>query len=92
MCDKPHFEELKGRVDALEDSVLVYHAKTDEQIKTLFNACRELNDSAKTLLKVFSVSLVFIVTVAVFALVYGAIGQSGFNAVTRAAGGVHAEQ
>lgn len=85
MCDKPHFDELKGRVAALEDSVMVYHAKTDEQIKTLFNACRELNDSAKTLLKVFSISLIFILSVAVLALVYGALGGDGFNAVTRAA-------
>lgn len=92
MCDREHYERLEGRVDALEDSVAVYHAKTDEQIKTLFNACRELNDSAKTLLKTFSVSLVFVLTVVVLALVYGAVGQNGFNAVTRAATAAPATQ
>lgn len=84
MYDKEHFERLEGRMDAVERSMASYHAKTDERIKTLFNSCEELKESmgiARNLVYV----LCFVLVVAVFALVYGAIGQSGFNAVTRAA-------
>lgn len=77
MCDRMHFDALRGRVDALEDSVAVYHAKTDEQIKTLFESMK----IARNIVYV----MCFVTVVAVLALVYGAIGKNGFNAVTRAA-------
>ena len=85
MCDREHFDELRGRVDALEDSVAVYHAKTDERIKTLFQTCEKLSDTATLVLKAALALLGTVLLVAVFALVYGAVGQSGFNAVTQGA-------
>ena len=36
MCDEDHFRRLEDRVDRLEDDVKVYHARTDERLKTLF--------------------------------------------------------
>lgn len=85
MCDREHFEKLEGRVDVLEDSVAVYHAKTDERLKTLFQTCERLSSTAAIMLKAALALLGTVLIVAVFALVYGAVGGDGFNAVTRAA-------
>lgn len=85
MYDKTDYNELWGRVDALEDSVAVYHAKTDERIKTLFATCEKLSDTATTILKTALTVLGIVLLIAVLALVYGAVGQNGFNAVTNAA-------
>lgn len=85
MCDHEHFDTLRNRVDALENSVKVYHAKTDERIKTLFQTCEKLSSTATTILKSTLAMIGFVIAVTVLALVYGAVGQSGFNAVTTAA-------
>lgn len=70
MCDKIEFEKLKDRMMSLEKSQLVQ----GEQIKTLFH-------SAQLLYRVVLVGgLLLLLTV-----IYGAIGRSGFNAVTSAA-------
>lgn len=70
MCDKIEFEKLKDRMMSLEKSQLVQ----GEQIKTLFH-------SAQLLYRVVLVGgLLLLLTV-----IYGAIGRSGFNAVTHAA-------
>lgn len=85
MCDHEHYTNLAQRVDRLEDSVAVYHAKTDERIKTLFQTCEKLSDTATTILKTALTVLGIVLLIAVLALVYGAVGQNGFNAVTSAA-------
>ena len=84
MCDHQHFDTLRTRVDALEDSVKEYHAKTDERITTLFKSCDRLYESVGIARNLFYfVMLIFLIVV--LALVYGAVGQGGFNAVTSAA-------
>ena len=75
MCDHEHFDTLRDRVDRLEDDVKVYHARTDERLKTLFQTCEKLSSTV----------LGIVLIVSVFALVYGAVGERGFNAVTTAA-------
>ena len=85
MCDREHYNRLEDRVDRLEDSVIQYHAKTDEQIKTLFAACKENNDTAKTFLKTLVWTVVLVAVLGVLGLLYGALGDHGFNAVTAAA-------
>ena len=85
MCDKAHFDSLESRVDDLEEEVRVYHAKTDERLKTLFETCEKLSSTASLVLKAALVILGTVLIVSVFALVYGAIGSHGFNAVTNAA-------
>lgn len=85
MCDREHFHNLEDRVDRLEDSVIQYHARTDERLKTLFQTCEKLSSTAATLLRAALTILGIVLVVSVFALVYGALGDHGFNAVTRAA-------
>lgn len=92
MCDHEHYTSLAQRVDKLEGSVAVYHAKTDERIKTLFQTCEKLSDTATTILKTALTMLGIVLLIAMLALVYGAVGQSGFNAVTNAAQGAAARK
>lgn len=70
MCDKIEFEKLKDRMVALEKSQLVQ----GEQIKTLFRSSR------LQFWTVWGITIILLLTV-----VYGALGPSGFNAVTTTA-------
>ena len=85
MCDKDHFHRLEDRVDRLEGDVKVYHARPDERLKTLFQTCEKLSRTAATLLRAALTILGIVLIVSVFALVYGALGERGFKAVTTAA-------
>lgn len=85
MCDHEHYQRLEDRMDRLEDDAIKHHTRVDEQIKTLFKTCEKLSDTATTVLKSTLAMIGFVVAVTVLALVYGAVGQSGFNAVTTAA-------
>ena len=85
MCDRAHFDTLRDRVERLEDDAIKHHTRVDEQIKTLFKTCEKLSDTATTVLKSTLAMVGFVVTVTVLALVYGAVGHNGFNAVTTAA-------
>ncbi len=70
MCDKEGFRDLRERVHALENT----QGRFDEQLKTLFK-------SVNMLYRVFlAACLLLLLTV-----IYGAIGQHGFNAVTHSA-------
>lgn len=70
MCDRPAFEKLRDRVTRLEMS----DASQDEKLKTLFRAQR---------IQFWTVWGAFMMTL--LALIYGALGPRGFNAVTNAA-------
>ena len=85
MCDREHYMRLEDRMDRLEDDAIKHHTMVDEQIKTLFKTCEKLSDTAPTVLKSTLAIVGFVVTVTVLALVYGAVGHNGFNAVTTAA-------
>ena len=85
MCDRDRFHKLEDRVDQLESEVQVYHARTDERLKTLFQTCEKLSRTAATLLRAALTILGIVLIVSVFALVYGALGERGFKAVTTAA-------
>jgi thiosulfate reductase cytochrome b subunit len=74
MCDRQHYENLKGRVDKLEKDYAVHAAQSCEQIKTLFNAVQRL----------FWITCIFS-GILLLTVVYGAIGERGFNRVTDAA-------
>ena len=69
MCDRESFKELRDRVTELEQNA----ARFDEQIKTLFNSCSRL----------YHVTVIFGLLM-LLALIYGALGSHGFNAVTQA--------
>ena len=85
MCDREHYQRLEDRMDRLEDDAIKHHTRVDEQIKTLFRTCEKLSDTAATVLKSTLAMIGFVVAVTVLALVYGAVGQNGFNAVAAAA-------
>lgn len=85
MCDHEHYQRLEDRMDRLEDDAIKHHTRVDEQIKTLFKTCEKLSDTATTVLKSTLAMVGFVVAVTVLALVYGAVGHDGFNAVTTAA-------
>jgi hypothetical protein len=70
MCDKESFKALEKRVDGLEKAYAVHAAQSCEQIKTLFNAVQKL----------FWITCVF-GGILLLTVVYGAIGEHGFNHV-----------
>ena len=74
MCDKQHFEELEKRVDSLEKDYAKHQAVSGEQIKTLFNAVNRL----------FWITCIFS-GILLLTVVYGAVGERGFNHVTTTA-------
>ena len=95
MCDHEHYHRLEDRMDRLEDDAIRHHTMVDEQIKTLFQAsnrvnasCERLNNSTFRLMWSLIALLGIITVVSVFAVVFGALGDHGFNAVTTAAQGV----
>ena len=70
------FAKMEQRLDDLEKQHIADSTRMSEQIKTLF-------DSTKTLRNITYVfCLLLLLTV-----IYGAIGGTGFNAVTHAASG-----
>lgn len=73
MCDKAHFDELEDRVEALEKNFTAHSAVSGEQIKTLFNAVNRL----------FWITIIFS-GILLLTVVYGAVGERGFNHVTTA--------
>lgn len=71
MCDKQHYEQLEGRVEKLEKDYSTHAAVSNEQIKTLFNAVNRL----------FWITIIFS-GLLLLTVIYGAIGERGFNRVT----------
>lgn len=74
MCDKEQFNELENRVEKLEKDYLAHAAVSSEQIKTLFNATNRL----------FWITIIFS-GLLLLTVIYGAIGEKGFNRVTETA-------
>ncbi len=85
MCDRDHFHRLEDRVDRLENDAIKHHTKVDEQIKTLFSSCERLGAASGRLMWSLIALLGIVLLLSVCALVYGALGDHGFNAVTAAA-------
>ena len=82
MCDKRSYRELRGQVLKLERA----DAAQTEQIRTLFNATAKLESTMTTVFTRIVWVFAIVLLLAILALVYGAVGGRGFNAVTRAAG------
>lgn len=70
MCDKVEFEKLKDRLMDAEKSLIAQ----GEQIKTLFRS------SKLQFWSIWGMTMLMLL-----ALIYGALGSNGFNAVTKAA-------
>ena len=56
-----------------------------EQIKTLFKTTERQGDTQTRLVNRLVLAVVGVLVLAVLALIFGALGKEGFNAVTRAA-------
>jgi thiosulfate reductase cytochrome b subunit len=74
MCDKEHYHQLEDRVEKLEKDYSTHAAVSNEQIKTLFNAVNRL----------FWITVIFS-GLLLLTVIYGAIGERGFNRVTATA-------
>lgn len=74
MCDKAEFAKLRDRIVEIEKRMIENSATTGEQIKTLFA-------SVKLLYRVILIGGLILL----LAVVYGALGPHGFNAVANAA-------
>lgn len=74
MCDKAHFEKLEGRVDRLEIDLVKHAASSEVQIANLLKASNRLFWTA-----VIGGFLMLLT------LIYGAVGERGFNHVACAA-------
>jgi hypothetical protein len=74
MYGQEAFKDLEQRITTIERNYAAHDAASREQIKTLFNSVQKL----------YWVSCVF-GGILLLTVVYGAIGEHGFNHVTQAA-------
>ena len=88
MCTKEEFARLRD-VTRENTKAITELQKADatqsEQIKTLFNTTKEQGANQRQLLNRLDIADVGILLIVVIALVFGALGERGFNGVTKAA-------
>ena len=80
MCDRESFAKIRDAIGELQKA----NVAQNEQLKTLFNITERHGktiDKLTTLLVTAMISMMFLLLCAV---IYGALGQNGFNAVTSA--------
>lgn len=71
MCDKAHYDKLEGRVDKIELDLVRHTASSEVQIANLLKL-------VKYILWCFgALCLLMLLTI-----IYGAVGERGFNHVT----------
>lgn len=95
MCTKEEFAHLRDVVkgaakQSVENSRQIAalqkaDAVQSEQLKTLFNTTREQGENQKTLLNRLVFAVIGILFILVLAVIFGALGERGFNGVTNAA-------
>lgn len=73
MCDKEAFEDLEERVNQLEKDYATHTAVSEKQLESLFSSIQRL----------FWITCIF-GGILLLTVVYGAIGERGFNHVTTA--------
>ena len=71
MCDKAAYNKLREDVEALKKNQAVHDAKSEERFKTLFGILKWVISFMLT------ITLILLLTV-----IYGAIGERGFHAVS----------
>lgn len=74
MCDKAHFEKLESRVDRLEIDFIKHAASSEVQLANVVRLQKY------TLLCLGAACLLMLLTI-----IYGAVGERGFNHVACAA-------
>ena len=94
MCDHESFAKLQDAIIELQKA----DAAQSEQIKTLFHTTEQQSadikaqsDRLMTLVNRMLMLVGAVLVIAVLALVWGGLGERGFNAVTKAAPGIAGE-
>ena len=81
MCDREAFAKIRDAIAELQKT----DARQSEQIKTLFATTKEQGDTQKTLVNRMLMLVGVVLILSVLALIWGGLGERGFNAVTNAA-------
>ena len=87
MCDRESFAKIRDAIGDLQKA----DAVQSEQIKTLFKTTEKQGDNQTRLVNRLVLAVIGVLILAVLALIFGALGKDGFNAVTRAAPTIAAE-
>lgn len=81
MCDEEAFAKIRDAIDELQKA----DAVQSEQIKTLFHTTEKQGAIMLGITKFLVAAVVSVLILTVLALVFGALGERGFNAITHAA-------
>ena len=80
MCDRESFAKIRDAIIELQKA----DAVQSEQIKTLFQVTERQGDTQTRLVNRLVLAVIGVLILAVLALVFGALGERGFKAVTTA--------
>ena len=81
MCDKESFAKIRDAIVELQKA----DAVQSEQIKALFLVTERQGDTQTRLVNRLVLAVIGVLILAVLALIFGALGERGFKAVTTAA-------
>lgn len=81
MCNQEAFAKIRDAIGDLQKA----DAVQSEQIKTLFHVTERQGDTQTRLVNRLVLAVIGVLILAVLALIFGALGEHGFNGVTRAA-------
>jgi len=81
MCDRESFAKIRDAIGDLQKA----DAVQSEQIKTLFHTTERQGDTQTRLVNRLVLAVIGVLILAVLALIFGALGERGFKAVTTAA-------
>ena len=79
MCDRESFAKIRDAISDLQKAGAVQ----SEQIKTLFHVTERQGDTQTRLVNRLVLAVIGVLILAVLALIFGALGEQGFNAVVR---------
>ena len=79
MCDRESFAKIRDAIGDLQKA----DAVQSEQIKTLFHVTERQGDTQTRLVNRLVLAVIGVLILAVLALIFGALGEHGFNAVVR---------
>ena len=80
MCDRESFAKLKDAIVELQKA----DAAQSEQIKTLFATTERQGKTIDTITARLVMAVIGVLLITVLALIFGALGEHGFNSVTKA--------
>ena len=79
MCDRESFAKIRDAISDLQKA----DAVQSEQIKPLFHVTERQGDTQTRLVNRLVLAVIGVLILAVLALIFGALGEHGFNAVVR---------